>query len=140
MKKYLFLAFGLACVTAVFAADKVSKLGNGIILNVGGTSSTTGQTAVLADSPTNQFVIIKVTATVAGAVTASTNTFGTAFIAAPTVVAAFKDGASGTTSGLNHIVPTATTTTLIVTGMNSAGTTNTLPFIVYGYQSTGTFN
>lgn len=141
MKKVILgLVASMVLAVALYAADtqKVTRLGQNQILNVGGTSTTNGKTVVTSESPTNEFKIVQITATVSGGATASTNTFATAFLATPTVVAGVKSGSSvaGVSSG---VTATPSTTTLIVTGLNSAGSTNNLPFIVYGYTRAGIF-
>jgi len=128
----------LVGVVVSYAVDNVSRY-RGQTLSQGGTTSLNGSTVVESESPTNAFKIVVITATVSGAQTASTNTFTTAFVATPTIVHGSKSGTTDTTAGYGVVTPTATTSTLIVSGMNSAGSTNNLPYILYGYTRTGKF-
>jgi hypothetical protein len=120
---------------------KVSRMGQQVILNTGGSSTTSGHTAMVTyDSPTNEYSFETITATVSGAATASTNTFSTAYLATPVIVSAYKSGSTAKAAGLTDVVtPTITTTSLIVSGMNSAGSTNNLTFVIYGYKRAGVF-
>lgn len=142
MKKF-FIGLTLCVVGAIilYAAEpKVTRMGQSIILNTGGTTSTDGKTVVVTeDSSTNEYSFATITATVAGAVTASTNTFSTAYLATPVIVSAYKSGSTFTAAGLGQVTPTVSTTSLIVAGMNSDGSTNNLSFVIYGYKRAGEF-
>jgi hypothetical protein len=130
----------LFVVGVAFAADHVNRSRNGII-STGGSSDYNGHTVTVTyDSPTNEYSFETITATVAGAVTASTNTFGTAYLATPVIVSAYKSGSTAKAAGLIDVaVPTVTASTLIVSGLNSAGSTNGLTFVIYGYKRAGVF-
>lgn len=130
------LFLGVLCIT-VFALTPISRVTRGI-MNQGGTTTLNGNTVVISDSPTNEFQMVLITATVAGAATASTNNFTTPFIVAPNIIPLEKSGVLNGTFRAGT-TPTVTTTNFIVSGMNSAGSTNNIPYILYGYTRTGTF-
>lgn len=124
-------------VTYLFAAPVViSRITSGIMVQ-GGTTTTNGKTVIVADSSTNEFTFVTDTATVAGAATAYTNTFTTPFLASPAILLTRKSGGASTDSGTATF--TVTSSNIIVSGLNSAGTTNNLGFILYGYKRTGKF-
>ncbi len=141
MKNKVFLAvilaiFSGAIVVSALDALKVSRMGQNVILNQGGTSTTNGRTLVVSDSPTNEMRIVQNTATVAGAATAYTNNFTINFIATPTIIKGVVNGQNDNYAG--SVVATVTTTNLVVSGMD-ATLTNNIPFILYGYKNTGVF-
>lgn len=141
MKKYIITALCLVTAFSVYAIDGVARF-KGQTLSQGGTTSANGSTVIESNSPTNAFKLIVVTATVTGAITASTNTFTTSYIATPTVYKGLQNGANGTqTTNSWGVTATATTSSLIVTGLSTNADTgvNNLPVMVYGYTRTGQF-
>lgn len=143
MKKFLYFCIPAALIAvAAMAADHVNRARNGI-LSTGGSTDYNGHTAIVTyDSSTNEYSWETITATVSAAATASTNTFGTAFIGTPVVVKGMLSGANGSQiSNTWSVGATVTTTGLIVTGLstNAATGVNSLPIMVYGYKRTGVF-
>lgn len=144
MKKFSITLTVLMFIAAggLIAADKLTRIGEGISVVQSGSTTKNGKSLVESSSSTNIFQIQIVTATASGAETASTNTFGTAFIATPSVFKGMVSGANGTqNTNANLARVTVTTSGLIVTGLSTNGDTgaNSIPFIVYGYTRTGTF-
>lgn len=142
MTKKSFIWASLASVLiaiTVFAAanNKISRVTQGII-SVGGTSTTTGNTVVVADDPLKEYRILGITATVAGTSTAYTNTFSTAFTVTPTVATGIQPGVGqGTLTSLLSIRVTPTTSNVIVSGLSVNTPTNSVPLIIFGYTRTG---
>lgn len=113
------------------------------MLNIGGTTTTNGKSAIVSgDTNTNQYEWVTSTATVAGAATAATNSFTTAFLAAPVAVRGMPSGLNGTQS-TNFLYTTVivTTSNLVVTGLSTNASTgvNAVPVMLYGYKTTGKF-
>lgn len=146
MKKFLpYLALTVIGALVVYAdiageTPIVDRTPSGI-LSTGGTTSENGHTVMVTynSGGTNEFSIESVTATVSGAVTASTNTFDSAYLATPIAI---KGIVSGSAAGVgNNSVVTVSTTTLIVTGLstNASIGTNNVPVIIYGYKRAGKF-
>lgn len=140
-KYLLFSALAVSFAIAAYCAtNKISRTGQNIMLVVGGTTTTNGKGVIVSENTnTNEYSIVSVTATVAGSATAYTNTFATAYLATPTIWHGEKSGTSIASSGYGTVTPTITTTSFIVTGLNSSGATNDLPFLIYGYKRTGNF-
>jgi len=134
----LSLSFAFVFVLSLFASDKVTRMGQKVILNQGGSSTTSGSTVIVSDSPTNEYKQIVVTATVTGAQTTFTNTFSPVWVSTPTVIQGIK---SGQTAGYgSYSVVTVTPTNMYVTLLSTNATmTNGVPYIVYGVSRTGTF-
>lgn len=131
----------VVAVVIALAADtnKITRFTRGMIV-IGGTSSTTGNSVVVSESVTNEYRNTIVTATVAGVATASTNTFATAFTATPSVFLGQVSGLNGTQITNSWSIGTIqTSTTLIVTGLSTNGSTgvNNLPIFVYGTTRSG---
>lgn len=128
-------SFSLVLVLFAAESNKISRITRGI-MNQGGTTDLNGSTVVVSDSPTNEFKIVTVTASVSGTSTASSNLFATAFLAAPTVIKAVRSGS--TSIAESNVVSTVTSSNLIVSGL-STGAVSTIDFVVYGYQRSGVF-
>ena len=118
--------------------NTISRLTRGI-LAIGGTGSTNYKTVVVSDAATNEYRVVAITATVSGTSTISSNTFGTAFLATPTVVVNPPSGKPF--SLITNVTVTTTTTGVVLTGLTTNGTTglNNLPVLVYGTTRTGDY-
>lgn len=116
-------------------SNPISRLTRGLIA-VGGTSTTNANTAVVADSSTNEFRIVAITNTVTGSDTSVATTFTDAFVAAPAFAIAAGSGDGQST--IAAVTVTVDTTTCTVAGLSTAGPNN-VPVILYGYTRTGTF-
>lgn len=146
MKKIL-LSSAIVAMGAIllYAAgpNHVNRFGYQSILSTGGSTTTNAKTVMVTeDGTTNEYSMALITATVSGAATASTNTFGTAYIATPTVVAGRISTASGTIQTNSVFTPiTITTTGVIVNGLSTNAVTgpNSIPLLIYGYKRTGVF-
>lgn len=131
LKMSVVFALALGFALLLYADTvKISRITSGII-------SIGGKTAVVSDSPTNEYKAIQVTATVSGAATAYTNTFASVFDAAPVIVMGVKSGQLTGYGSLNTVTHNATN--LIVAGLstNLSTGTNGLPFIIYGNSRSG---
>ena len=135
MKKNILLSvLVFAFVIAVNGADKLNRITRGIQVT-GGTNSTSGSTLVTSDSSTNEFTVVQATATQSGAATSATVTFAKAFTATPTVTQGMRDGSAVAS---DTVTTSATTTNLVVTGLNSS-TLNSVKFLIYGTRRSGVF-
>lgn len=139
MKKILsFILLGFAVVA--FAIDPISRFEGPVAVDPNSTG--VGKTLVKSGSSTNEYQSEVVTATVTGAQTSSTNTFGTTYLATPSVFRGYVSGLNGTqTTNSLYTTVTVTTTTLIVNGLSTNASTgvNNLPLHVYGYTRTGKY-
>lgn len=124
-----------AVVMVVADEKKVSRMGTSVILNQGGTTTTDGRTVVVSGSPTNEYRINDVVATITVG-TAYTNNFTIPWIVNPMVVKGIVNGQNQNYG--SGVVITVTTTNVIVSGMDTS-LTNNIPIFMYGYKNTGVF-
>lgn len=131
MKKTLISILVLSAVVAFAASSpKVDRVPTIIAT---GDSNSVMRTAVVSESPTNEWAFLTKTLTIPSQ--SGTNlALGMTFVATPTVAAGF-DSTGLNTPASGTIIATPTTTSLVVSNANM--TTPTLKFLIYGIKRVG---